>query len=83
MTGGPERMAEMVTMLAVASEVLALLAVQLASASADVMPALAADAKTTMGAHRQVLHGYRGTRTPPARGRGHGARRTGQLGTGS
>jgi hypothetical protein len=46
---GAERMSEMVVTLAVAGEVLALLAVQLASARADEMPALAAEAKTTMG----------------------------------
>ena len=54
-----------------AGEVLALLAVQLASARADEMPALAADAKTTMGRIVKCCMDTRVTRTPPARGRGH------------
>jgi phage host-nuclease inhibitor protein Gam len=48
MDAGPERMAEMVTMLTAASEVLAALTVRLSTASADEMPALAAEAKATM-----------------------------------
>jgi phage host-nuclease inhibitor protein Gam len=48
MNAGPERMAEMVTMLTAVSEVLAALTVRLSTAAADEVPALAAEAKTTM-----------------------------------
>ena len=43
-----ERMVELVTMLAVAGQVLAALAVELASATANEVPELAADAKVLM-----------------------------------
>jgi hypothetical protein len=48
MNAGPERTAEMVTMLTAASEALGALTVRLSTASTNEMPALAVEAKATM-----------------------------------
>jgi hypothetical protein len=55
---GPERMVELVTMLAVASKLMAGLVIRIGSATCDEMPALAAEANASV---EEIVQGCAGT----------------------